>query len=97
MAESSFSYDETGFKVKSDNFYFWHYVQYTIFDWINLLCCCTSNWSSCIKIDETREKVVMQLEADRLLRRLNNIERSIKQIMDPYENMIVNILCHPLI
>jgi hypothetical protein len=44
VAESSFNYDETGLKIKSDNFYFWHYVQYTIFDWINLLCCCTPNW-----------------------------------------------------
>lgn len=40
VGENAFNYGSDGTKFKSKKFHFWHYVKYSIYDWIDFLCCC---------------------------------------------------------
>lgn len=55
VAEGVFNEDEEGNRIREDDFTFFKYVKYTIFDWIQTLFCCTIKWHDCILIDNTRE------------------------------------------
>lgn len=54
VAEGVFVYDETGRKINEEDFYFWTYIKYSIFDWVNTLFAYKINWKDCIEIDDTR-------------------------------------------
>ena len=52
VSEKTYS-DVTG-KAKEENFNFFTYIKYTIYDWICTLCCCSPNWHDCQKVTEAR-------------------------------------------
>lgn len=44
VAESSFNYNIDGKKVREKDFHFHNYIKYSLYDWIDTLCCCEPNW-----------------------------------------------------
>lgn len=55
VAEGAFNFSEDGKKIKESDFYFWTYIKYTIYTWINTIFRCRLNWKSCNEIDDVRE------------------------------------------
>lgn len=54
VAEGVFNSDENGNVIRENDFSFWKYVKYTIFDWVDLLFCKHLNWEDCKAIHEAR-------------------------------------------
>ena len=44
VSEGAFNYNDDGKKLKEDDFNFMSYLKYSIYDWINLFCCCQLEW-----------------------------------------------------
>ena len=54
VAEGVFNSDENGNVIRENDFSFWKYIKYTIFDWVDLLFCKHLNWEDCKAIHEAR-------------------------------------------
>ena len=44
MARGAFNFTEEGRKIKAEDFNFFKYLKYTLYDWINALGCCHLKW-----------------------------------------------------
>ena len=77
VAEGAFNYDESGKKIKEFDFYFWTYIKYSIYTWINTVFCCRLKWKHCNEIDDVREEINNQMDVRNLFLRLNKTENII--------------------
>lgn len=55
VAESAFTLDESGKKIRDKDFGFFTYLKYSIYDWIDSLGC-TPKWESMETIHKAREE-----------------------------------------
>ena len=46
--------DTSGTKPEETDFHFFKYIKYTMYQWINMLFCCSPEWEDCEKITEAR-------------------------------------------
>ena len=60
-------------KPKDENFNFFRYIKYVIFDWIKTFGCNSPRWQDCEKIEEAREEVNEQMDVEMLLRRISHL------------------------
>lgn len=98
MGENAFNYGSDGKKFKSKKFHFWHYVKYSLYDWIDfLLCCELGRWGKCEQIHQTREEANEQLNVSYLFRRLQYYERVFEYILSNEERMALYLTEPPSI
>jgi hypothetical protein len=95
VAEGVFNYDESGRRVDESYLNFLRYIKYTIFDWIQVLCCSQMNWQDCKDINETRDEIVAQMEVHRIFKRIQNLEMAVKQLTNENERLCYNLISQP--
>lgn len=83
---------EKGSKIKEDDFSFFKYVKYQIFDWTKTLCCIELDWEDCRLVDNTREEANCQMDVTRLFRRLQMIENILLHIVDKEEKDMLGLV-----
>ena len=93
VSEKTYS-DTSGSKTREEDFNFFTYLKYTLYEWISLLCCCQPNWHDCKKITEAREEVNEQMDVEMLLRRITHLEDVIRLLIEEREEKTL-YLKHP--
>ncbi len=53
-ASSAFGHNDKGKKLREEDFSFFLYLKYQIFDWIKTFTCHELNWNDCKLVEETR-------------------------------------------
>lgn len=53
-ASSAFGHNDKGKKLREEDFTFFLYLKYEIFDWIKICTCHELNWNDCKLVEETR-------------------------------------------
>lgn len=74
---------------------FLRYIKYTIFDWVQVLCCCQLPWQDCKEINETREEIISQMEVSRIFKRLRNLELAVKNSILEDQRLCLSLLEQP--
>ena len=89
-AEGAFSFPN-GIRYPEEEFNFFTYIKYSIYDWIRLLCCCAPDWENCKRIQETRDEICQMIDIKNFMRRLSHLEHinSLKITQD--EDLIINL------
>lgn len=52
----------------------WIYIKYSIFDWVNTLCCKQICWEDCKKVNNTRDEVTSHIDVTRLFKKIQKLE-----------------------
>ena len=86
FVSEAFSYRDQS-KVREDDFHFFMYLKYVMYDWVKTLCCCRLNWEDCRKIDIAREEVSDQIDVQLLLRRISRLEEIHKRSVSEEEDI----------
>ena len=74
VAEGAFNQNEQGRKILKQDLTFPKYIKYSVYDWVNVLCCFELQWEDCREIDEAREEANCVMDVTRVFRKLRTFQ-----------------------
>ena len=81
VAESSFSYDDHGEKVREKDLSVGSYFVYSLYDWLKMFGIKMS-WPAMEKIDEAREEANEQLDIRLIMKKIRYFEWTLSLLLD---------------
>ena len=78
-------------KAKEENFHFFKYLKYVLYDWLKNMCCCELDWEDCKQIEMARDEANEHIDVKFLLRRFSHLERLCKEKTTSNEDLCILI------
>lgn len=91
VAESSFSYDDNGEKVREKDLTIGNYFIYSLYDWLKMFGI-KVGWPSMQRIDDAREEANEQLDIRLIMKKIRYFEWSLNLLLDRTHRMASQIV-----